>query len=91
MSAKHFPNLHVPHQHVWRQCVTLAENLPQHETNMWGREVASEYVHCVKHDVCVICRKTRADVNCLCDKAVGDRCAIRRAWLEQSAETNTVA
>ena len=73
-------------RHSWHKHVTLAENLPKVETNMWGRVVGSEYTRCIKHDVCDVCGKTREDINCLCDCDVGERCAIRRAWLDGHRE-----
>jgi hypothetical protein len=78
----HFPGLGW-HRHVWRKRVTLAEDLPKQETNMWGRVVEGQYTHCIKHDVCELCGKTRDDISCLCDTDVGERCPIRRAWLDQ--------
>jgi hypothetical protein len=51
---------------------------------MWGRRVDGKYVHCIKHDVCDVCGKTREDISCMCDCDVGDRCPIRLAWIEES-------
>ena len=81
--TKHFLNLEWEH-HRWRRRVTLAETLPKQETNMWGRVVEGKYVHCIKHDVCDACGKTREDINCICDCEVGERCPIRLAWIEES-------
>lgn len=78
--TRHFLNAEWEH-HRWRKRVTLAETLPKQETNMWGRVVSGEFVHCVKHDVCEVCGKTREDISCLCDCAVGERCPIRLEWM----------
>jgi hypothetical protein len=78
--TKHFLNLEWEH-HRWRNRVTLAEKLSTQETNMWGRAVTEEFVHCVKHGVCDVCGKAREDVNCLCDREVGERCPIRLEWI----------
>jgi hypothetical protein len=83
--TKHFLNLEWEH-HRWRKHVTLAEKLPTQERNMWGRAVNREFVHCVKHDVCDVCGKTREDVNCLCDCEVGDRCPIRLQWMNAARQ-----
>ena len=83
--TKHFLNLEWEHHH-WRKRVTFAEKLPARETNMWGRPVNAEFVHCVKHDVCDVCGKTREDINCLCDCEVGERCPIRLEWMNASSQ-----
>ncbi|MBI4886200.1 MAG: hypothetical protein HY824_03825 [Acidobacteria bacterium] len=81
--AKHFLNFQWEH-HRWRKRVTGAEKQPAPETNMWGRVVHSTYVRCHKEDVCEVCGTTRRDMNCICDTAYGEHCAIRRAWLDQA-------
>lgn len=53
---------------------------------MWGRVVNGDFVRCHKQDVCEVCGTTRGDVSCLCDKAYGERCAIRRAWIDDSRQ-----
>jgi len=81
----HLLNFEWKHHH-WRKRVTLAEKLPTQETNMWGRAVKGEFVHCVKHDVCDVCGETREDVNCLCDCEVGERCPIRLEWMNTTRQ-----
>ena len=78
--TKHLFSLQWDH-HDWRPHVLSTEYVPTVDTNMWGRPVTSEFVRCRKQYVCKACGKTRADVNCVCDKAEGDRCAIRLACL----------
>ena len=81
--TKHFLGWQWEH-HRWRKHVTSAENAPQHETNMWGRPINGEFTHCIKHDVCEVCGKTRQDINCLCDCDVAEHCEIRREWISQA-------
>lgn len=79
--TRHFLNVHWEH-HTWRPRVFGTEMLPTQETNMWGRTVYGSCVRCFKHDVCIVCGKTRDDQSCICDTAVGESCAVRLNWLE---------
>lgn len=83
--TKHFLNFTWEH-HSWRPRVTSSEILTCQETDMWARDVDREYVRCDKQDVCEVCGKTRPEVNCLCDMARGEQCAIRRAWIAESGQ-----
>ena len=80
--TRRFLNFQWEH-HTWRPRVFGTEMLPTQETNMWGRTVYGTCVRCFKHDVCIACGKTRNnDESCICDTAVGERCAVRLNWLD---------
>lgn len=80
--TSHFLNFEWEH-HRWRRRVTATEYLPTQETNQWGRTVYGECVRCDTEYVCEECGKTKVEGSCICDKAVGEACAIRLACLEQ--------
>ena len=80
--TKHFLGFHWEH-HNWRPHVTFAEYAPTRDTNMWGRPVDSEFVRCHKEFVCQECGAVRDFGNCICDKAEGEQCPPRVAWLEE--------
>jgi hypothetical protein len=84
--TRHFLSFQWEH-HSWRQRVSLAENVPSRETNMWGRPVNRENVRCHKLDVCEACGRTRRNEDCICDPAQAERCTIRRAWVNDSHQT----
>jgi hypothetical protein len=78
--TRHFLNLQWEH-HSWRRRVSLAENVPSLETNMWGRPVNRENVRCQKEEVCQVCGKIRRHEGCFCEPAQAERCAIRLDWI----------
>lgn len=82
--TRRFLNFRWDH-HSWRRRVTFSEIVTGQETNMWARVVERDYVRCDKHDVCEECGKVRHEVSCICDMERGERCAIRRAWIAESA------
>ncbi len=81
--TRRFLNFTWEHHH-WRRQVTLAENLPSQETDMWGRVMHPAAVRCQKQEVCEACGKTRGEQSCFCDPEYADHCAIRVAWIEES-------
>mgnify|MGYP001572758481 CR=1 FL=1 len=83
--SRHFLNFQWEH-HSWHRRVSASAYVPTQETNMWGRVVNGESVRCNKQYVCEVCGKTRGDMNCVCDKAVGECCAVRRAWIDDSRQ-----
>ena len=72
--------------HSWHPEVSATGYVTMHETNPFGRDVNSEAVRCRKHRVCEGCGATTADVDCICDKEYGERCAPRLAYIARTAE-----
>lgn len=82
--TRHFLNMEWEH-HSWKRRVTFSEYMPTAETNQWGRTVHGECVRCDAEWVCVACGKTWPEGSCVCDKAEGEICPPRLAWLEQQS------
>jgi len=79
----HFLNVKWEH-HSWHPEISSTDDVTLHETNSFGRVVNTEAVHCRKHRVCESCGATTADVDCVCDKEYGERCAPRLAHMARS-------
>ena len=70
--------------HSWHPAISATDNVTVHETNSFGRSVSTEMVRCVKHHVCGACGEMTADVECICDKEYGERCAPRLAYMARA-------
>jgi len=84
--TKDVMGVHLTH-HAWRPRVTWSDRVTDRDTDMWGRPVINEHVVCHKDEVCEVCGAVRDGVDCLCDPALADRCAIRLAWMDRTRET----
>ena len=72
--------------HAWHPEVSSTDYVTMHETNSFGRDVNVEGVRCRKHQVCEACGESTADVDCICDKEYGERCAPRLAYMARAVE-----
>ena len=86
--TRHVLNLHWEH-HVWRRRVLSTNRVSTPVTEMWGRPAIEENVRCHTEYVCDRCGETGETAECLCDVAKGERCAIRREFLEASRHPAT--
>jgi hypothetical protein len=72
--------------HAWRRRVSATSCVPTPVTDMWGRRVSQENVRCHTDYVCDVCGKVRDGGHCLCDAVKGDRCIVRRAFIDSSPQ-----
>jgi hypothetical protein len=84
--TRQFLNFRWEH-HAWRRRVISTTRVSVPVTDMWGRPVFNEDVRCHTDYVCDACGKTRDDGDCLCDAIKGERCAVRRAFIDASRQT----
>jgi hypothetical protein len=77
--------------HAWRRRVSATSRPLTPVTDMWGRRISQESVRCHTEYVCDVCGKVRDGVDCLCDAAKGDRCGVRRAFIDSSPQPATEA
>ena len=84
--TRRFLNVQWEH-HSWRPRVICTADVATRETDMWGRQFNTHYVHCEKHDVCEVCGKTRRNRHCMCDTAQAEHCRIRLAWIDERRQS----
>ena len=63
--------------HAWKRQVVHTEGRSFHQTDMWSRVVPFEGITCHAQYVCGTCGEVRDEGDCNCDRADGEKCAVR--------------
>lgn len=72
--------------HNWERKVTLTESLTDVHSDMWGRPVEDDSVHCHTKYVCRTCGAVRDECECNCEPDRAKNCKCRLELLAQEAD-----